>query len=78
MTDDNFSTDGNEAGTGTTTGGKENVTSSVPPATMPENKPRRTHEHSHAAHLEDNQEKPHTKPAIDMRESKLPGKRKEP
>ena len=78
MKDDDFSTDGNEAGHGMATGGKENVSTSVPPATMPENKVRRTHEHSHAAHLETDQEKPHTKPAIDMRESKLPGKRKEP
>lgn len=59
-------------------GGEEASSDAVPPAIMPEEKPRRTHERSHAAHLEDEHGEPHTKPAIDMRESKLPGKRKQP
>jgi hypothetical protein len=58
--------------------GEKNTPDPVPPAVMAEGKPGRTHERSHAAHLEDNQGPPHTKPAIDMRESKLPGKRKQP
>jgi hypothetical protein len=73
----NSSNDRNEAGRITAAGEKENASTSIPPATI-ENKERRTHEHSHAAHLERDDEKPHTKPAIDMRESKLPGKRKQP
>jgi hypothetical protein len=74
---DSPSNDRNEANRGTARGGDENASTLVPPATI-ENKDRRTHEHSHAAHLETFNEKPHTKPAIDMRESKLPGKRKQP
>jgi hypothetical protein len=69
--------DGNQAGRGTARGERENVSTAIPPAAI-ENKERRRHEHSHAAHLETGEEKPHTKPAIDMRESKLAGKRKEP
>jgi hypothetical protein len=59
------------------TEGNEHRSTSIPPATM-ENNERRTHEHSHAAHLQTDDTKPHTKPQIDMRESKLPGKRKQP
>ena len=59
-------------------GAEEASADAVPPAIMPEEKPRRTHERSHAAHLEDDRTQPQTKPAIDMRESKLPGKRKQP
>ena len=65
--------------TGNATGNKENVSTSVPPATMPENKPKRTHEHSHAAHLEDEKSaEPHTNPAGDQRDSKYPINRRNP
>jgi hypothetical protein len=74
----NRTTDGNDEQRGQQERAEENVTDAVPPAVMPEAKPKRTHERSHAAHLQNNQEKPHTKPAIDMRESKLPGIRKQP
>jgi len=72
--------DSNQAGEnlGNEGGAEEASSDAVPPAIMAEEKPRRTHERSHAAHLKDDQTQPHTKPAIDMRESKLPGKRKQP
>jgi hypothetical protein len=59
-------------------GGEENSPDPVPPAIMSDGKTGRTHERSHAAHLGNNLGPPHTKPTIDMRESKLPGKRKQP
>ena len=54
------------------------VSTTVPPATLPENQPSSTHAHSHAAHLEEGNQQPHTKPAGDLRASSHPGARKQP
>jgi hypothetical protein len=71
-------TEGNELERNEEVGVDVDASDPMPPAMMGEDRLKRKHEHSHAAHLQENQEKPHTKPAIDMRESKLPGKRKQP
>jgi hypothetical protein len=54
------------------------VSSTVPPATLQENKPTRTHNRSHAAHLDSGGAEPRTKPAGDLRQGSHPGGRKQP
>ena len=56
----------------------ENVSTSIPPATLSENKPSETHARSHAAHLEDGQAQPHTKPAGNLRQGSYPTGRRQP
>jgi hypothetical protein len=56
----------------------QNVSTSVPPAMLPENQPSATHSKSHAAHLEDDSGEPHTKPAGDLRAGSNPGARRQP
>ena len=56
----------------------QNVSASIPPATLAENQPSATHSKSHAAHLEQGSGQPHTKPAGDLRAASHPGARKQP
>jgi hypothetical protein len=41
----------------------QNVSTTIPPATLPENQPSATHAKSHAAHLDSGDAEPQTKPA---------------
>lgn len=56
----------------------EEVSTSVPPAMLNENKPTQAHHRSHAAHLETSRSEPHTKPAGDLRQGSYPTGRKQP
>ena len=56
----------------------EQVSSSVPPAMLNENRPTHAHERSHAAHLEQGSGEPRTKPAGDLRQGSYPTGRKQP
>lgn len=56
----------------------EQVSSSVPPAILNENKPTHIHDRSHAAHLEQGRGEPRTKPAGDLRQGSYPSGRKQP
>ena len=55
---------------------QQNVSTSVPPATLAENQPGETHSRSHAAHLQAGNDEPHTKPLT--RPGLNPGARKQP
>lgn len=57
---------------------QEKVSTSVPPAMLQENKPNNVHNRSHAAHLNEEHGKPHTKPAGDLRQGSYPTGRRQP
>jgi hypothetical protein len=54
------------------------VSTSIPPAELPENKPNSIHNRSHAAHLESGHGEPHTKPAGNLRQGSYPTGRRQP
>lgn len=56
----------------------DNVSTTVPPAMLNENKPTQAHNWSHAAHLDSGRTEPHTKPAGDLRQGSYPTGRKQP
>ena len=60
-----------------TTPENEQVSTSVPPATLDENKPTSTHKRSHAAHLNSGGEE-HTKPAGNLRQGSYQTGRRQP
>lgn len=58
--------------------GNDNVSISVPPAMLNENKPTPAHNRSHAAHLDTGRAEPNTKPAGALRQGVYATSRKQP
>ena len=61
-----------------TTSENDNVSTTMPPAILNENRPTQAHNRSHAAHLDSGGSEPHTKPARALRQGVYATSRKQP